>query len=201
VELLDDATARSFVGPYRLADGLLDVRHPASHGPFAMPDYYFELRQQQVAAMAEAAQAIDVLAAELECLTGRRYRSLRCELDGAATAVVALGSTAGTIREALAEVPDVGLLELHAYRPFPAAALREALGGVDEAVVLDRADSPGGIPPLYAEVAAALYGSGVALRSHVYGLGGRELHPADIRAVVAGETDRYVGLRGAPCPA
>jgi pyruvate ferredoxin oxidoreductase alpha subunit len=151
--------------------------------------------------MAEAAQAIDVLAAELECLTGRRYRSLRCELDGAATAVVALGSTAGTIREALAEVPDVGLLELHAYRPFPAAALREALGGLDEVVVLDRADSPGGIPPLYAEVAAALYGSGVALRSHVYGLGGRELHPADIRAVVAGETDRYVGLRGAPCPA
>jgi pyruvate ferredoxin oxidoreductase alpha subunit len=200
VELLDDATARSFVGPYRLADGLLDVRHPASHGPFAMPDYYYELRRQQVAAMDEAAAAIDALAAELECLTGRRYRSLRAELDGARTAVVALGSTAGTIRAALADDPDAGLLELHAYRPFPAAALRDALAGVDEAVVLDRADAPGGVPPLFGEVAAALYGSGIALRSHVYGLGGRELHPADVRAVVAGETERYVGLRGAPCP-
>ena len=46
-------------------------------------------------------------------------------------------------------------------------------------IVLDRADSPGGAPPLAAEVAAALYGSGATLRGHVYGLGGRDLHPED----------------------
>ena len=67
--------------------------------------------------------------------------------------------------------------------------------------MLDRADSPGGAPPLFAEVAAALHGTDVELRSFVYGLGGRDLHPEDVRAVFDGDgLRRYVGLRGAPCP-
>jgi pyruvate ferredoxin oxidoreductase alpha subunit len=49
-------------------------------------------------------------------------------------------------------------------------------------LVLDRADSPGGTPPLHAEVAAALYGSGIELAGRVYGLGGRDFHPEDALA-------------------
>ena len=70
---------------------------------------------------------------------------------------------------------------------------------------LDRADSPGGQPPLYAELSAVLAPSGVRLRSFVYGLGGRELHPEDVPEIFAergtGTTPEYVGLRGEPCPA
>jgi pyruvate/2-oxoacid:ferredoxin oxidoreductase alpha subunit len=55
--------------------------------------------------------------------------------------------------------------------------------------VLDRADSPGGTPPLRAEVAASLYGSDVRRSGHVYGLGGRDFHPEDARALFAGERE------------
>jgi pyruvate/2-oxoacid:ferredoxin oxidoreductase alpha subunit len=65
--------------------------------------------------------------------------------------------------------------------------------------VLDRADSPGGTPPLHAELAAALYGSDVELTGHVYGLGGRDLHPSDVRAVFTGTPTPYLGLRGERC--
>ena len=65
--------------------------------------------------------------------------------------------------------------------------------------MLDRADSPGGAPPLRAEVAAALYGSGCELSGSVYGLGGRDLHPADVRAVFAGAGLAHIGLRGDAC--
>jgi pyruvate/2-oxoacid:ferredoxin oxidoreductase alpha subunit len=68
-------------------------------------------------------------------------------------------------------------------------------------IVLDRADSPGGAAPLHAEVAAALYGSGSQLESHVYGLGGRDLHPEDVRDIFCGRAPHYVGLRGVECPA
>ena len=85
------------------------------------------------------------------------------------------------------------------FRPFPAAAIAAALSGVDSVVVLDRADSPGATPPLHAEVAAALFGSGCELSGAVYGLGGRDLHPTDIRALFAGAAPSYVGLRGDPC--
>lgn len=196
VVLLDDDDVRGFVGEYRIPAALLDLSRPSTQGPFAMPDYYFELRYQQVAAMHAALEVFESLGDEFEQLSGRRYGAVESfELEDARTVLVCLGSTAGTAKDA-----GVPLVELRSFRPFPGAALREALRGRDEIVVLDRADSLGGAPPLFAEVAAALSGTRARIRSHVYGLGGRELHPEDIRSIVAGREDRYVGLRGAPCP-
>jgi pyruvate ferredoxin oxidoreductase alpha subunit len=202
VELLPDEDATRFVGEYAIPFPLLDTSHPATHGPFAMPDYYFELRHQQVAAMDAALCALDELAPELEALTGRRYGAVeRYRLDGARTAVVCLGSTAGTVKDVVDGLDGVGLLRICSYRPFPEADVRDALADVDQVIVLDRANAPGSRGPLYVEVAAALYGGGVAIRGYVYGLGGRELHPDDIRALVEGGVGRFVGLRGASCPA
>ncbi|MGZ4309602.1 MAG: pyruvate ferredoxin oxidoreductase, partial [Gaiellaceae bacterium] len=169
-------------------------------------DYYYELRHQQVAAMAAAGPVLEALADELETLTGRRYRALEpYRLDGARRVAVALGSTAGTLKEAVDRLRDdgepAGLVELRSFRPFPAAELAEALAEAETAVVLDRADSPGSAPPLYAEVATALYGSGVELESHVYGLGGRDLRLADGLSLLSGGTPAYFGLRTESCPA
>ncbi|MGZ4281269.1 MAG: pyruvate ferredoxin oxidoreductase [Gaiellaceae bacterium] len=206
VELLPDEDAARFVGDYAVPFPLLDVGRPTTQGPFAMPDYYYELRHQQVAAMAAAGPVLEALAAELETLTGRRYGALeRYRLDGARRVAVALGSTAGTLKEAVDRLREegepAGLVELRSFRPFPAAELAEALAEAETAVVLDRADSPGSAPPLYAEVAAALYGSGVELESHVYGLGGRDLRLADGLSLLSGGTPAYFGLRTESCPA
>ncbi|HEX5800026.1 MAG TPA: transketolase C-terminal domain-containing protein [Gaiellaceae bacterium] len=206
VELLPDEVARRFVGEYRIPHAALDVARPTTQGPFAMPDYYYEFRRQQGAAIEGAAAVLADLAAELETLTGRRLGALEdYRLDGAETALVALGSTAGTVKDVVdelrAEGDEVGLLKLISFRPFPAAAVAAALGDVESVVVLDRADSPGGAPPLRAEVAAALYGSGCRLDGSVYGLGGRDLHPADVRALLAGTVPTHVGLRGPACHA
>jgi pyruvate ferredoxin oxidoreductase alpha subunit len=54
VSLLHDEAVRAFVGEYRLPHAVLDVLEPATHGPFAMPDYYYELRRQQAAALVAA---------------------------------------------------------------------------------------------------------------------------------------------------
>jgi hypothetical protein len=59
----------------------------------------------------------------------------------------------------------------------------------------------------HAAVGGASFGSGVALRSYVYGLGGRHLHPADVIQVFdelpfGGELrPRFLRLREAHCPA
>lgn len=204
VRLLADEDVRAFVGGYAIPHPLLDLAHPTTQGPFAMPDYYYELRRGQAAAIEAALPAIDELGAELRLLTGRRTRALEpYRLDGARTAIVAMGSTAGTIKDAIDELrdegEDVGLVRVCSFRPFPAKRLAELLAGVGAVIVLDRSDSPGGAPALHAEVAAALHGSETALRAHVYGLGGRELHPEDLRDVVAGISPRYLGLRGESC--
>jgi len=207
VELLADEDVRRFVGEYAVPYALLDVSRPTTQGPFAMPDYYLELKYQEVAAMEAALDVLPGLAGELEGLTGRPLAALEpYRLDGAAHALVCLGSTAGTAKDVVDELRDeghaVGLLRICSFRPFPVAAVREALAGVPVVSVLDRASSPGGAPPLLAELGAALRGTPAALRTYVYGLGGRELHPADLRAVLL-EPDsifdpRYLGLRSEP---
>jgi pyruvate ferredoxin oxidoreductase alpha subunit len=202
VVLLEDEQVRDFVGEYRIPHPLLDLAEPTTQGPFAMPDYYYELRRSQAAAIEGSLPVFEQLGEELSSLTGRGYGGVDAyRLDGAERALVCLGSTAGTAKDVVDDLRDegeaVGLLRICAYRPFPADEVREALADARDVVVLDRADSPGGSPPLAVEVA---YAAG-PVRSHVYGLGGRDLHPADIRAVFDGAAPKYVGLRGEACPA
>jgi pyruvate ferredoxin oxidoreductase alpha subunit len=205
VELLPDEAVRRLVGEYRIPHPVLDVTAPTTQGPFAMPDYYSELRRQQGVACENALAVLASLSDELEALSGRRCDALEpYRLDGARRVLVALGSTAGLAKDVVdelrAEGEPVGLLKLRSFRPFPAAAVAVALGRRDEVIVLDRADSPGGTPPLCAEVGMAVYRAGPELRGHVYGLGGRDLHPADMRAIFAGKAPVHVGVRGEPCP-
>jgi pyruvate ferredoxin oxidoreductase alpha subunit len=195
---------QEWVGDYEIPFALLDTARPTSQGPFAMPDYYFELRHQQVAAMHSALGAIEELGAELAEVTGRHYGLVDAyRLDDADCAIVCLGSTAGTVKDAVDELRDhdkaVGVLRIRSFRPFPEDAIRSALAGVAEVIALDRADAPGARGPLYTELAAALYGSDIVLRDHVYGLGGRELHPHDVYDIFTGRYDRFVGLRSESC--
>jgi pyruvate ferredoxin oxidoreductase alpha subunit len=204
VAMLDDDVVHEFVGEYVVPYPLLDARRPTTQGPFAMPDYYFELRRQQAEALTAALDAFSEVAAEYAELSGRCYGPLEAyRVDEAERVIVALGSSAGTVKDVVDELRDegeeVGLLKIASFRPFPADAVAAILRGAGRAIVLDRADSPGGTPALFAEVAAALAGSGVQLRGHVYGLGGRDLHPEDVREIFAGRAPRYVGLRGEPC--
>jgi pyruvate ferredoxin oxidoreductase alpha subunit len=206
VAVLPDEAVAEFVGDYRIPHSVLDVRHPTTQGPFAMPDYYYELRRAQACALETAAGVFEEVAGEFEELSGRVYGTLeRYRLEGARRAFVALGSSAGTIKDVVDDERDagdpLGLVKLTSFRPFPSEPLRDALSDFDDVIVLDRADSPGGVAPLHAEVAAVLYGERPQLHGHVYGLGGRDLHPADVREILSGDASVYVGLRGERCPA
>ena len=207
VELLEDAEVERFVGDYEIPFPLLDGE-ATTQGPFAMPDYYFELKHQQVSAMAAAAEVLNELVDELEGITGRRYEPVeRYRLDDAARAIVVMGSSAGTAKDVVDALRErgqpVGLLRIGSFRPFPVREVQEQLRHLPDVAVLDRADSPGGSAPLFAEVAAAAHDSRCRLRSVVYGLGGRELHPEDLELVFQSLRERpsgmpsYVGLRSA----
>jgi pyruvate ferredoxin oxidoreductase alpha subunit len=205
VTMLPDDDVRAFVGEYRMpVQPLLDAAHPATHGPFAMPDYYFEFRRAQAAALEAAAPVLAETAEDFAALTGRNNDAVEpYRLDDADTVLIALGSTAGTVKDVVDELRDggerVGLLKIRSFRPFPGEVVRRLAGAARDVVVLDRADSPGGAPPLAADVAFALAGRALTLRSHVYGLGGRDLHPESIKQVFHGEAPPYVGVRGEPC--
>jgi pyruvate ferredoxin oxidoreductase alpha subunit len=206
VALLLDEDVAAFVGEYAIPHPLLDPTHPTSQGPFAMPDYYFELRRQQIAALEAALEELEQIGSEFETLSARQYAALEpYRLEGAERVIVALGSSAGTVKDVVDALRDegdpVGLLKIVSFRPFPVQAVATLLEDANAVIVLDRAASPGGAAPLLAEITTALNGRGADVTGHVYGLGGRDLHPEDVRQVFAGSAPDYVGLRGEPCPA
>ena len=140
------------------------------------------------------AQALDAaLAADREWgeLTGRSHGLVeRYRCDGAKIVVVAIGSLCGTARDAVDALRDageaVGLVKIRLLRPLPVQALRAALAGVQDVVVLDRNHSPGLGGIVLQELRGALYGVPGAPRIHGFlaGVGGVNVSPAKIAQIV-----------------
>ena len=210
VELIGPEAVRQFVGEYAPAFRLLDTANPITVGPLHLSDTYFECRRQVVEAMQTARRVIADVGREFGRLTGREYGLFEAyRLDDAEVAIVALGSTCGTAQVAADRARDegvrAGVLKLRSFRPFPGEEIAAALRHVAAAAVLDRSISyglPGG--PLFHEVRSFAADS-PRLVSYVYGLGGRDITPADLQRVFAelaaassGESNgvyRYIGLR------
>lgn len=211
LQMLDDDEVPPFVGRHSLPYPLLDQARPTVQGPFDMPDYYFEHKRQQADAMDAVLPAFHSILEDFRRLTDRSYDIVDAyRLEDADRAVVILGSAAGTVKDAVDSLRDegerVGLLSLRLFRPFPDAQVREALAGVRRVAVLDRSMSFGSYGPLYTEIARALCGAGAILESYTFGLGGRDLYPAHIRAVYEELAEipdgqhalrpmRYIGVR------
>jgi len=213
VELIGPEAARRFVGEYDAAFCLLDTTKPITVGPLHLTDYYFECKRQVVEAMQTARRVIGEVGREYGRLTGREYGFFESyKLDDAEVAIVALGSTCGTAKEAADRAREkgirAGVLKLRSFRPFPGEEIADALRHVGAVAVLDRSISyglPGG--PLFHEIRSFAKGDS-RLVSYVYGLGGRDITPSDLQGVFAdlvatrqsGESDgayRYIGLREA----
>ncbi len=212
VELLPDEVARAFVGHYRPLYPLLDVTRPTTQGPFDMPDFYYEHKRQQDEAMRGVLEIFPEVQRAYAEATGRNYRGYyeAYQLADADFAVVVLGSTAGTAKVVVDALRDkgqrVGLLKLWLFRPFPHAAVAEALRGKQAVAVMDRALSFGSWGALFMEIASALYGLPEAERPRLYnftyGLGGRDVTPDQIAEALTRIQDprmpsvmHYLGVR------
>ena len=136
-----------------------------------------------------------------------RPRLRRCveryRCDGARIVIMTMGSMCGTARDAVDAMRDdgvaVGLLKVRLFRPLPVQALRAALAGMPEVLVLDRNYSPGHGGVLHQELRAALYGMPGAPRIHGYlaGVGGVNVSPSkDRRVRPEGERERTAARIG-----
>lgn len=181
-----DAYLPAYAPPHRL-----DTAQPESWGNVVTQDMFYRHRQ----AIEDTMSGVPELVAQADRawgqLSGRSHGVLeRYRCDGARLVLVTLGSMAGTARDAVDALRDtglaVGLLKLRLFRPLPVQALRAALAGVPDVLVLDRNHSPGAGGVLHQELRAALYGMDGAPRVHgnLAGVGGVNVSPEHIAAFV-----------------
>ena len=198
VQVPTQALVDGYLPPYAPVNRL-DTAIGSSWGNVVSQDMFFRHRQAVEDAMAQALVAAQEVDRAWGALTGRSHGIVeRYRCDGARAVIVAMGSMCGTAREAVDAMRDageaVGLLKIRLFRPLPVQALRVALDGVPDVIVLDRNHSPGLGGIVHQELRGALYGLPAAPRIHGFlaGVGGVNVSPDAIAAIVRG------ALSGAP---
>ncbi|MBQ9318178.1 MAG: pyruvate:ferredoxin (flavodoxin) oxidoreductase [Bacilli bacterium] len=100
--------------------------------------------------------------------------------------IVAMGSVCETIKEVIDDLKEeIGLIEVHLYRPFSTKYLLNVLPEtVERIAVLDRTKEFGSIgEPLYLDIVSALKDKNLEIVGGRYGLSSKNTTPAQIKAV------------------
>jgi pyruvate ferredoxin oxidoreductase alpha subunit len=167
---------------------VLDPADPVSIGAMVGPEAFTEVRYLAYERMRQALGVITETAVDFRARFGRDSGGLvRPYLaDDADIVVVALGSTLGTLKDAVDELRasgmKIGVLGVTSFRPFPADAVRETLHG-RRVVVLERALAPGAGGIVTADVRAAL-NQPQDIATVIAGLGGRAITRKSLRAML-----------------
>ena len=154
-------------------------------GPYS----YFRYETHLAALAAEA--VFEEAAGAFANIFGRTYGTLqKYRSDDAEVVFVQMGSFATKAQDAVDRLREagikVGLVRPFLIRPWPAAALRQALWNKQAVIVVDQNLSMGMGGVLHGEVAAALYGHAgmpAVLMSAIGGLGGRDIVYAEYAAL------------------
>ena len=189
VDMPAQADVDAVLPPYEPRQ-VLDPAEPVSIGAMVGPEAFMEVRYLAHAKQLQALDVIPRIADEFKQRFGRDagglVRGYRCE--DAETIVVALGSVIGTLKDTIDQMRDeghkIGVLGIRSFRPFPLAAVRAALQGVQRVVVLEKSFSVGLGGVVSTDVRLAL--SGLQLHGYtvVAGLGGRSITLASLKRVL-----------------
>jgi pyruvate-ferredoxin/flavodoxin oxidoreductase len=182
---------------------LFDPARGIMSGVVQNQDAYMKGRIAQRHYYGQLAPALEMAMDQFHGMTGRHYGLVRSyRMEDAEVAIVALGSLAEGA-EAVADYLRrargirVGVVHPTAFRPFPGPQIVAALKGVEAFAVIERMDNPAAQGnPLTVEIKAA-FSDGLSrmpgypridrmplILSGSAGLGGRDVRPSDLIAVV-----------------
>ena len=211
IELIEDEKVKEFVGKYKPEHYLLNKKEPIAVGPMDLQPYLTEHKKQQAVAMENAKRVIKEVGEDFEKMTGRKYDFFEgYKLEDAEYVIVCMNSTAGTVKETIDKLRELGvkagLLKIRMFRPFPGEEIARALSGAKSVAVLDRVplvNATGG--PLYEDVVSGMFVEGVNVPTinYTYGVGGRDVTAKQIEKVYADlqslkdmkEPYRFLGLK------
>jgi len=184
VAIPDQETVDRFLPSFNGGGIRFRAHEPLSEGVAVLGgSAYSYFRYESHLASLAALDVYQDLVCEYATLFGRKYGILEtyCSEDAEIVFVI-MGSFATKAKEAVDRLREagqpVGLVRPRLLRPFPAAALRQALAGKKGVVVIDQNLSLGKGGILHMELASILYGQQEAppvLASFIGGLGGRDI--------------------------
>ncbi|MBQ3020844.1 MAG: pyruvate:ferredoxin (flavodoxin) oxidoreductase [Bacilli bacterium] len=146
-------------------------------------DIYFQCTEARNAYYKNVASTVENYMNEINKLQETNYKPFNYYgSKNAENVIVALGSVTNTIKLVVEDLKNVGLVEVHLYRPFSKEYLQSILPNtVKNIAVLDRTNEAGSIgEPLYLDVLSALKDKNINIVGGRYGLSGKNTTPQDI---------------------
>ena len=165
----------------------LNPMKPVIKGTAQNDDIYFQAVEVRNKFYNEVPSIVDDYMKKINELAGTNYKPFN--YYGSNTAkyvIVAMGSVCETIKETIDALgSDIGLVEVHLYRPFDSKYLKKAIPATTTHIaVLDRTKEPGSLgEPLYLDVVAALKDTKIQIVGGRYGLSSKNTPPSSIKAV------------------
>ena len=188
VEVIDTDKLKDLIDKKALEEfrnRALNPSSPVIRGTSQNEDIYFQATEIRNEYYDKVPDIVNEYMQEINKITGENYAPFNYYgSENATKVIVAMGSVCETIKETIDYLSnkrsDLGLLEVHLYRPFSAKYFLKVLPkSVKKIAVLDRTKEPGSAgEPLYLDVVSALIGTKIR-----YGLSSKNTTPAMIKGV------------------
>ncbi len=188
VDIPTQAQVDAFLPPYEPRQ-VLDPADPVSIGAMVGPEAFMEVRYLAHVKQRQALELIPAWADEFRRIFGRQSGGLThaYRTSDADVIVVALGSVLGTIKDTVDEMrvagQRVGVLGISCFRPWPMAAVRQALAGAKRVVVLEKSIAIGMGGIVSNNVSASFAGPPDNVHTVIAGLGGRAITKKSLHKV------------------
>ena len=164
----------------------LNPHNPETHGTAQNEDIYFQATEARNKYYDAIPDIVNDYMEKINRKADTDYKPFNYYgSNNASKVIVAMGSVCDTIKEVIDCKEDVGLIEVHLYRPFSTKYLLNVLPeSVKKIAVLDRTKEAGSNgEPLYLDIVAALQNKDIEIVGGRYGLASKNTTPEDINAV------------------
>lgn len=191
VYMIEQKEVDHFLPPFQPIH-FLDVNHPKTWGSHTEADVLMEFRYSVHDAMQKGKRRIKEIFSELTNMTGRNYGGLieAYRTEDAEVILVAIGSLAGTIKEAVDELrasnEKIGLVKIRCYRPFPYEDIWDAVKKAKIVLVTEANFSMGSEGAIGMDLKSKLFEktNSPFVADFITGLGGREVNKRTIYQIV-----------------
>lgn len=160
--------------------------NPKTYGTSQSDDIYFQATEIRNKYYDKVPDIVNSYMEKINKITGMNYKPFNYYgSPNAHKVIIAMGSVCETIKEVIDDLnEDLGLIEVHLYRPFSSKYLKEVIPNtVDKIAVLDRTKEFGSEGPLYLDVCNVLKDENIKVVGGRYGLSSKNTTPSQIKAV------------------
>jgi len=190
INILDKSEIKNLIPQKQLQEfrnKALNLNNVVTRGTNQNADIYFQMTESRNKFYNEVPNIVNDYMKQINKIAKTNYKPFNYYgSKNSKKIIIAMGSVCETIKETIDFLnEEVGLIEVHLYRPFSNRFLLESLPQtVEKIAVLDRTKEAGSIgEPLYLDVLSALKDKNIKIVGGRYGLSSKDTTPGMIKAI------------------